>query len=273
MAYADLLKDIRFKVSGIYMLIIADKFYIGSAVDIRKRLLSHINDLSSKRHKNIHLQRAFLKHKKIEFDIVEEVKDCCDLIKREQHYIDTLNPQYNIARTAGSMLGFKHSDKTKRLISENQKGRKLTKETIRRMKESKKGWSPTEAQRKNYSLSKIGDKNPWYKAGDRHPQYGVKRSGKTKERISKTLRKNGSLKGMNNPASRSGVLYDCHTGKNYIFQSLKPLCKYLGLNYKGVMTALYNKRFYLDRYYFSYANIPRHIYTRFNRLDVGDSHG
>lgn len=34
------------------------------------------------------------------------------MIEREQYYIDTLNPEYNILKIAGSPLGYKHSEET-----------------------------------------------------------------------------------------------------------------------------------------------------------------
>ena len=34
-------------------------------------------------------------------------------IKREQYYLNLLKPEYNILNTAGSLLGFKHSNETK----------------------------------------------------------------------------------------------------------------------------------------------------------------
>lgn len=37
-------------------------------------------------------------------------------IKREQHYLNLLKPEYNILNTAGSLLGFKHSNETKAKI-------------------------------------------------------------------------------------------------------------------------------------------------------------
>lgn len=33
-------------------------------------------------------------------------------IEREQYYLDLLHPEYNVLKKAGSLLGFKHSDKT-----------------------------------------------------------------------------------------------------------------------------------------------------------------
>lgn len=38
-------------------------------------------------------------------------------IKRKQHYLNLLKPEYNILNTAGSLLGFKHSNETKAKIS------------------------------------------------------------------------------------------------------------------------------------------------------------
>ena len=35
-----------------------------------------------------------------------------ETIKKEQHYINLLEPEYNILKKAGSLLGFIHSDKT-----------------------------------------------------------------------------------------------------------------------------------------------------------------
>lgn len=39
-----------------------------------------------------------------------------DLIKTEQYYIQALKPDYNILKTAGSLLGFKHSEATIEII-------------------------------------------------------------------------------------------------------------------------------------------------------------
>ena len=39
--------------------------------------------------------------------------DKYDLIKREQYYLNKLNPEYNILKIGGSSRGFKHSKETK----------------------------------------------------------------------------------------------------------------------------------------------------------------
>lgn len=46
-----------------------------------------------------------------------EILEYCDpseAIEREQYYLNQLKPEYNILKTAGSSLGFKHSDETKK---------------------------------------------------------------------------------------------------------------------------------------------------------------
>ena len=55
--------------------------------------------------------KALLKHgySNFSFHIVEYCEsDKC--LQREQYYIDPLNPKYEILRTAGSSLGYKHSE-------------------------------------------------------------------------------------------------------------------------------------------------------------------
>jgi len=46
-----------------------------------------------------------------------------NLIKREQYYLDSLKPKYNILKVAGSSFGFKHSQYTKEILREKGIGR------------------------------------------------------------------------------------------------------------------------------------------------------
>ena len=47
-----------------------------------------------------------------------------DLIKREQYYLQGLKPDYNILKTAGSLLGFKHSKATIKITRNAKLGKK-----------------------------------------------------------------------------------------------------------------------------------------------------
>lgn len=66
---------------------------------------------------------AILKYGYSNFNL--EILEYCDkrtVIKREQHYIDNLKPEYNILKAVNSRLGSKHTLETKTLISLRLKG-------------------------------------------------------------------------------------------------------------------------------------------------------
>lgn len=129
--------------SGIYkiMNIVNNKIYVGSAVDLRKRKSQHFSNLKNNKHVNKHLQSSYNKHglENFKFEILEYVKDKEMLIEREQYYIDTLNPEYNICKIAGSCLGLKKSYNVKKKISEARKGVKHSKETKNKISKALKG--------------------------------------------------------------------------------------------------------------------------------------
>ena len=103
--------------SGIYQITnqINGKRYIGSAVNLRRRWQRHLYRLGRERHRNQRLQRAFDKYEEsaFAFTILEYVEDISQLIPREQHFLDTLKPEYNIAPTAGNSLGLLLSPETR----------------------------------------------------------------------------------------------------------------------------------------------------------------
>lgn len=117
--------------SGIYKItnIINDKFYIGSANNLSHRKSTHLYDLRNNKHRNIHLQRSYNKHGENSF-IFSVVERCevDELIEREQFYIDSLNPYFNISRVAGSTIGFKRPDQSIRILEFN-KNRVVSDET------------------------------------------------------------------------------------------------------------------------------------------------
>jgi group I intron endonuclease len=106
--------------------------YIGSAVDFNKRKYAHLYFLKKGNHHSAILQNSYNKHGKdlFEFSIVETVDDKIELVPREQHWIDTLCPRYNISKTAGSPLGVKHTIEARINMSKAHLGKKLSQETI-----------------------------------------------------------------------------------------------------------------------------------------------
>lgn len=112
--------------SGIYKITntVTGDFYIGSSVNLYNRIKKHRYSLIGNYHTNSHLQNSWNKHGTdcFEFSILEY----CDkelLLEREQSYINTQKPSYNICPIAGNSLGFKHSEESKQKISQAQKGR------------------------------------------------------------------------------------------------------------------------------------------------------
>ena len=71
------------------------------------------------------IYKALLKYGYANFSL--EILEYCEpskCIEREQYYIDLFKPKYNILPTAGSSLGFKHSEESKKKISVGMKGNK-----------------------------------------------------------------------------------------------------------------------------------------------------
>src|SRR5579871_2752318 len=99
------------------------KIYIGSAVDLSKRLKIYYSPYGLKRVDN-YISRAIILHGHSAFSlsILEYInishlsKDGLAkktlILEREQHYLDILQPEYNILKIAGSSLGFTHSEES-----------------------------------------------------------------------------------------------------------------------------------------------------------------
>lgn len=85
--------------SGIYMILNTknNKKYIGSSRNLYARLHKHRAQLSKNYHSNPHLQNAVNKYGLDSFKILL-LEECCEknLKIREQYYVNTLKPEYNI---------------------------------------------------------------------------------------------------------------------------------------------------------------------------------
>jgi group I intron endonuclease len=125
--------------------------YVGSAEDIKRRLNSYYSISYLKRESSMYICRALLKHGYSSFGLsILEYCSVENLIQREQYYIDTLEPEYNICKTAGSTLGKTHSEEAKGRISSTKKG------TNQGKNNSFFGKFHTEESRKKMSGIKLG---------------------------------------------------------------------------------------------------------------------
>lgn len=155
------------KSSGIYKLVnIRTKdIYIGSTINLYARRWDHFNKLKNNKHRNKYLQRIYNKYGNIfNFEVVEK----CDkekLLEREQYYIDTWYPKYNLCKIAGNTLGRRHTDNAKLKISIAHKGKTIPLYT--RLKKSKEmqnnkyalGYKHTEATKEKIRSANKGRKH------------------------------------------------------------------------------------------------------------------
>jgi group I intron endonuclease len=68
-------------------------------------------------------------------------------LRREQHYLDLLKPEYNIHPTAGSSIGYRHTEETKQAIRDALKGRQVSEETRGLQREARLGAKISEETR------------------------------------------------------------------------------------------------------------------------------
>lgn len=113
--------------SGIYLIVSKIKpyrCYIGSASNFTKRWRCHISSLKRNKHHSRKLQNHFNKYsiEDLTFSIIEECS-INNLIIREQFYIDSYNPYFNICPLAGRTSGVIKTPETCRKISEAKKGK------------------------------------------------------------------------------------------------------------------------------------------------------
>jgi len=109
----NILADNRKKI-GIYGWInkINGNTYIGSSVNISVRMYTYYS-LQSLAKSNRLLDRALLRYGFSNFALeILEYTDKNNVLEREQYYMDLFKPHYNIVETAGSTLGYKHTQES-----------------------------------------------------------------------------------------------------------------------------------------------------------------
>lgn len=130
------------KICGIYCIenLVNGKKYIGQSVDITKRWYEHRRTLKLKQHDNIYLQRAWDKYEEDNFQFY--IITICEVERLDEleiyfiNLFNTTNNEYGYNMTLGGdgTFGYKHTEETKRYISEIQTGRKLSEEHINSIK-------------------------------------------------------------------------------------------------------------------------------------------
>ena len=242
-----ILKDNAGKV-GIYMLTnkLTGDIYVGQSIDLRKRFLNYFNLSYLSRRNELIISRAIIKYGYSNFSVtILEYCDKCELDVREQHYFDTLNPQYNIQKVAGgSSKGLILSEETKNKISQALKG------------------------------VYIGDKSYWYgrsmsaatkeimsstRKGELNPLYGKSHSEASKELMrQKALGRKYSEETKLLMSSKRGNpvnIYEKCTSEGFqligSFVSARRAGKFLGISGSTILSYIKSKKVFKDRYKFS----------------------
>lgn len=108
------------KVSGIYKITnhVNKKCYIGSSVQIGIRFQQHKGRLRKNAHHSQYLQRAWNLHgeESFTFEVLERCEESKHL-EREQYYMDTLHPEYNVEKVAGKPL--RHPEVSRQTMKAN----------------------------------------------------------------------------------------------------------------------------------------------------------
>ena len=145
--------------AGVYLISnnVNGKCYVGSTIHLDRRRLEHFSSLANNKHPNRHLQNAYNKYgvNAFEFEILETILIDDNikktLLSREQFWIDNLKPEYNILPVAGSSLGYRYTEETKKKISQSTTGVKKSEEHAKHIREGQSGRVLTEEHKAKLS--------------------------------------------------------------------------------------------------------------------------
>lgn len=181
---------------GIYKIInvVNNKFYIGSAVNLRKRKARHFSELRTGKHKNRHLLAAWNKYgeQAFIFVVVEPVEDRARLLEAENRWLkehvgkdycynigtDATAPMLGVSGELSPTWGYQHTDDAKANIGKHSRGRAHTPESREKIRQYLLGKPKAAEVRVKISASLSGEKNF---------NYGKPRSDAFKAKVSKAV--------------------------------------------------------------------------------------
>lgn len=253
------------------------KCYVGSSSDLSNRFRSYYSISNMERivskEKSI-IYKAILKngHDNFTLDILEYCQVDV-LIKREQHYIDTLNPEYNILKIAGSRLGHKLSEKTKKSLSISNRGFIPTFETRKNIGESLKSslafknsiklrskFVTNETKLKRY-LKSDGVSVKVFKAGDLIKTFpSTNKAAKYLGLSSSTIRRIPNKGAYDNFTFEFNIndtrvwVYDFNKELIKVFNNTKEVSEWCNIARDTVCTYIRSGKLYSDKFYFYKIN-------------------
>lgn len=124
---------------GIYRIQIGPHYYLGQSADLKKRKREHLWYLKNGTHQNKYMQRVYIKYQDFSFKVMIECdEDQLDYL--EQSALDVhwgTEGCMNISKYAEApWRGRKHTEESKKKMSEARKGKKIPEETRRKIGEA-----------------------------------------------------------------------------------------------------------------------------------------
>lgn len=172
--------------SGVYRIqsrIKPERIYIGSAKRFKQRWQRHIDQLKGGTHHSKQLQHHVNKYGINDLQFIVVVRcELQSLLKTEQFYLDTYKPYFNTCKVAGNNSGCKHSEESKRKISQKLKNRVFSEDTKRKISEAVSG-EKNRLWGKKLSSETVAKKSIAMSGCNNH-RFGKSLSDETKRKIS-----------------------------------------------------------------------------------------
>lgn len=134
------------------------EFYIGSTNDFDKRVRQHLYRLRNNKQANPKLQNSFNKYgeSSFEFSVVEVLENTDHQLEREQYWLNTLKPTFNIIKNAGEIHYPTPTKEVGQKISAANTGKKRPLSAIIRTAEANRGRVASEETRRKISEARLG---------------------------------------------------------------------------------------------------------------------
>nr|YP_009072335.1 GIY-YIG endonuclease [Sclerotinia borealis]AHX82999.1 GIY-YIG endonuclease [Sclerotinia borealis] len=233
----NIIKDNKNKC-GVYRWINLEtnKSYVGSSVNLGRRFSTYYSyEYLTKNSYTI--SRALLKYGYSSFRLdILEYCDKSDVFAREQHYLDLFQPEYNILKSAGSLLGFKHSVSTRERLSNFYTGRSISEQVKAKMSESQRGRTHSAEALANMSLAKLGRiLTEEHKNNISVAAIGKTHSEESKFKISKTK-------------GTAVVVHDTETGKTTDYFSVREVSRQFSVSNNTIARYIKSGLLFKDKY-------------------------
>lgn len=175
---------------GIYKIInvVNNKFYVGSAVDLKRRKTRHFSELRNGKHNNRHLQAAWQKYGEhaFVFVVVEELAVDADLLAAENVWLkehvgkaycynlgtDATAPMLGVSGEASPTWGYRHTPENLARIGSASKTRVQSDEEKEKRRATMRGKPQPADVRAKISATLSGEGSFWY--GKKRPDHGAK---------------------------------------------------------------------------------------------------